>query len=138
MRKILLFMIFTIGFVGVYDTVLTLLLSDYIIEFEQNLICKKIMETGGIPLFVQVKAASTLFVVLFLFYLIKTKYKNIVMPIFVFQCLLFYHLSFSANKSDRVFENNGTLPMPIAIFVQYYGLDTGCLDAFMKERFSYE
>jgi len=94
MSRILIFCIFIIGLVSVFDTYLLIIYSPYLKQLEQNPLGQYLLDVGGLTLFVEVKALATLLVVGFSFYLIKTKWRWAIYGVLIFQISLFVYLNF--------------------------------------------
>jgi hypothetical protein len=94
MNRILVFCIFIIGLVSVFDTYLLIIYSPYLRQFEQNPLGQYLLDVGGLTLFVEAKALATLLVVGLSFYLLKTRWRWAIYGVLVFQISLFVYLNF--------------------------------------------
>ena len=92
-------MIFLSGLVAVYDTVLTIVFAQFLPEMEQNPLASAVINYGGVPLLVQVKAAGTMLATMFMCGLVYTKYRTSIIPVFIIQILLFGYLTFYTEDS---------------------------------------
>lgn len=86
--------IFFSGFVCCYDNMLSVVYSESLPQLEQNPIGSYLIDTGGVGLFVVVKAVTTVLVVMFLYGLSLTRYRSIVILAAIFQAGLFLYLNF--------------------------------------------
>ena len=66
-----LMMILVIGAISAYDNTMTWIFRETIAELEQNPVGSWLLEQGGVPLFVAVKAVTTLLLVLYLVILLS-------------------------------------------------------------------
>ena len=92
-------MIFLSGGVAVYDTVLTIVFAQFLPEMEQNPVASAVINYGGVPLLVQIKAAGTILAAIFMCRLVYTKYRVTILPVFIIQLLLFGYLTFYTQDS---------------------------------------
>jgi len=107
-------LIFLIGLISVYDTVLIVLYGDAIFRLEQNPLGKWLLNHGGVPTFALAKSILTLCVVICCILLVKTKYRVTILGVLSFQCLLFLYLTF--------YTDSGGLhgPNPLLEVIQFY------------------
>lgn len=89
-----LFMSFAAGLISVYDNVLNVVFMETLPFDEQNPIASAIIGHVGVAGLVHIKAVTTILAVLFMCILSFTKYRIAIIPVFIFQCLLFYYLTF--------------------------------------------
>ena len=92
-------MIFLSGLVAVYDTVLTIVFAQFLPEMEQNPVASAVINYGGVPLLVQIKAAGTILAAAIMCRLVYTKYRVTILPVFIIQLLLFGYLTFYTQDS---------------------------------------
>jgi len=90
-----LFCCFIVGLVSVYDVYMTLIYPMDIYMLEQNPFAMYIIKNWGIASFITVKSWTTMVTVLILMWLRKTKYRNSVIALTLFQLVLFFYLNFS-------------------------------------------
>ena len=122
-----LMMIFVIGVISAYDNTMTWVYRDTILDLEQNPVGLWLLSKGGAPLFVAVKAVTTLLLVLYLVLLLKTKYKRLITVAFFFQIVLFIYINmFSIRKGGIALDlksQHWESPEyhPIQSFLQFIG-----------------
>ena len=127
-----LMMILVIGAISAYDNTMTWIFRETIAELEQNPVGSWLLEQGGVPLFVAVKAVATLLLVLYLVILLKTKYKKLITVAFVFQLGIFIYLNMVSTRGNEVVLNLKSHPgespeyHPIQSFLQFIGRYYNC------------
>ena len=127
-----LMMILVIGAISAYDNTMTWIFRETIAELEQNPVGSWLLEQGGVPLFVAVKAVTTLLLVLYLVILLKTKYKKLITVAFVFQLGIFIYLNMVSTRGNEVVLNLKSHPgespeyHPIQSFLQFIGRYYNC------------
>ena len=127
-----LMMILVIGAISAYDNTMTWIFRETIAELEQNPVGSWLLEQGGVPLFVAVKAVATLLLVLYLVILVKTKYKKLITVAFVFQLGIFIYLNMVSTRGNEVVLNLKSHPgespeyHPIQSFLQFIGRYYNC------------
>ena len=127
-----LMMILVIGAISAYDNTMTWIFRETIAELEQNPVGSWLLEQGGVPLFVAVKAVTTLLLVLYLVILVKTKYKKLITVAFVFQLGIFIYLNMVSTRGNEVVLNLKSHPgespeyHPIQSFLQFIGRYYNC------------
>ena len=91
---------------------------------EQNPMASAIIDLYGVEGLVHIKAVTTVLAVLFMCVLSFTKYRIAIIPVFIFQCLLFYYLTFYT-ASGAGFWGNGYEGIfePIELFWRFYTED---------------
>jgi len=127
MRLLKLMAVLFVGLVGVFDTVLTLVYWDGMIEREQNTVSRMIMQTQGLMSFVQIKAALTLLVVCILIGLAFSRYGVVVWAVAAFQVCLLWFLLF-ADDSSREYSHTSS---PAQDALEFYA--TGGRNLFWPE-----
>jgi len=83
-----------IGLVSVYDIYMTIIYPMDVYMLEQNPVAMYIIKNWGISSFVTIKSFTTIFIVIILVYIRKTKYKNVVIVLTLCQLILFLYLNF--------------------------------------------
>ena len=79
-----LLMVFTIGFVGVYDNILNICFSELLPESEQNPLCRLIIDHyGGVNQLILIKSYLTILGVIIMISLVYTKFRVCVKIIFI-------------------------------------------------------
>ena len=127
-----LMMILVIGAISAYDNTMTWIFRETIAELEQNPVGSWLLEQGGVPLFVALKAVATLLLVLYLVILVKTKYKKLITVAFVFQLGIFIYLNMVSTRGNEVVLNLKSHPgespeyHPIQSFLQFIGRYYNC------------
>lgn len=120
--KVFLFLLmsFAAGLISVYDNVLNVVFMETLPMDEQNPVASAIIDFWGVEGLVHIKAVTTIFAVLLMCALSFTKYRIVIIPVFIFQCLLFYYLtfytvtgSFWGNGYESIFE-------PLELFWRFY------------------
>lgn len=116
-----LLMSFAAGLISVYDNVLNVVFMDTLAMDEQNPIASAIIEAWGVSGLVHIKAVTTIIAVAAMCILSFTKYRVAIVPVFVFQCLLFYYLTFYT-PSGAGFWGNGyeSIYEPFKLFWRFY------------------
>ena len=127
-----LMMILVAGAISAFDNTMTWIYRDTILDLEKNPIGLWLLSKGGAPLFVAVKAVTTLLLVLYLVLLLKTKYKRFITVAFFFQIVLFVYMNmFSIRKGGIAFDlksQHWESPEyhPIQSFLQFIGRYYNC------------
>jgi len=93
-RLSLLMMVFWSGLVSVYDNVLNLLTMDVLKEQEQNPLASYVIEYWGVEGLICIKAFTTMMAVLLMIRLVYSRWRIVIMPVFIFQTVLFCYLTF--------------------------------------------
>ena len=94
-RKLsLLMMIFWSGLVSVYDNVLNLLTMDVLKEQEQNPLASYVIEHWGVGGLICLKAFTTMAAALLMIRLVYSRWRIVIVPVFIFQSMLFCYLTF--------------------------------------------
>ena len=109
-------MIFLSGLVAVYDTVLTIVFAQFLPEMEQYPVASAVINYGGVPLLVQIKAAGTILAAAIMCRLVYTKYRVTILPVFIIQLLLFGYLTFYTQ--DSLISNDAW--RTVEKFVEFY------------------
>ena len=109
-------MIFISGLVSVYDIVLTIVFAETLQRWEQNPIASAIISYAGVPMLVQLKVIGTIVATGAMCGLIYTKYRVSIIPVFIFQLLLFCYLTGFTNTN--IFSSDVLLP--IKHFIEFY------------------
>jgi hypothetical protein len=94
-RRILyLFMILICGLVSVYDNVLNHVTMDTLKEQEQNPVALFIITHWGFFGLIYIKSLGTIASVLIMISLVYSKWRVAIIPVFIFQLVLFCYLTF--------------------------------------------
>ena len=112
-----LFMSFLSGLISVYDNVLNVVYFESLEVSEQNPLASMIIYFVGVEGLVTIKATTTILAVLAMCVLSFTKWKIVILPVFLFQLGLFLYLSFYAPTG--MFETHDLL-LPISQFFEFY------------------
>lgn len=129
-------MSFVSGLISVYDNILNVIFMKTLPMDEQNPMASAIIDLYGVEGLVHIKAVTTVLAVLFMCVLSFTKYRIAIIPVFIFQCLLFYYLTFYT-PSGAGFWGNGyeSIFRPFELFWEFYSTgeipDTGWRDDFV-------
>jgi len=110
-------LVFMSGMISVYDNVMNVVFFNDLPRTEQNPMASWIIDSGGVSLLVQVKAVTTILAVIVMLGLIKTKYRVVILPVFLFQLGLFCYLTVYVDSGD-VFSRD--VISPIQIFFEFY------------------
>ena len=111
-------LVFLSGAISAYDNVMNVVFYEQLPETEQNPYASWIISNAGVSGLVQIKAVGTILAVLLMLWLIKTKYRIVVIPVFLFQFGLFLYLTFyTPNIADMFW---GDWSDPIRIFFEFY------------------
>lgn len=87
-------MSFLSGLISVYDNVLNVVYFESLAVDEQNPVASMIIENMGVEGLVLTKAVGTVLAVSAMCVLSFTKWRIAIVPVFIFQVLLFLYLSF--------------------------------------------
>ncbi|MQF98049.1 MAG: hypothetical protein FI729_00745 [SAR202 cluster bacterium] len=111
--------VFLSGLISVYDNVMNVIFFKTLKMDEKNPVASWIIETKGVSGLVEIKAVTTVLAVAIMLALLKTRYKLIVWPVFVFQLCLFYYLTFhvAGDTGDMFGKDFG---LPIKLFFEFY------------------
>lgn len=113
----LLLLVFLSGLVSVYDNVLNYITMDTLAISEKNPIASRIIGQCGVAGFIQIKAISTLCAVAIMCGLVYTKWKWSIVPVFMFQVLLFFYLTCWAEEG---FWNMRDMFSPLKLVIEFY------------------
>lgn len=111
MRKLLLFCCLIIGLVSVYDVYMTILYPFDVSTQEQNPVAMTLIKSYGVYGFVSIKSSATVIAVAICLYLINTKYRIAIIPIFLFQIALFFYLTFYLSNNEKIDAGDTTSPI---------------------------
>jgi len=109
-------MVFLSGLIAVYDTILTIVFAQFLPEMEQNPVASAVINYGGVPLLVQIKAVGTMVASVFMCALVYTRYRISIIPVFIIQLLLFGYLTFYTEDGLMSSDAWRTIEM----FVEFY------------------
>lgn len=87
-------LVFLSGIISAYDNVMNVVFYDELPTTEQNPYASWIIRKAGVSGLVQIKAIGTVIAVALMLWLIKTKYRFVIIPVFLFQLGLFLYISF--------------------------------------------
>lgn len=119
-RLIFLLLIFVIGMVCVYDTILSICFAAFLPFTEQNPLCRLIIDNGGVKQLVMVKSTTTIVGVCFLFYLAYTRFRICVVITFILSLMLFFYLTFQSANGDYNLQSFILEEGPIDHFFKFY------------------
>ena len=112
-------LVFLSGLISVYDNVMNVIFYEDLPRTEQNPIASWIIaNAGGVAGLVQTKAVTTIMAVGVMLGLIKTKYRVVILPVFLFQLYLFYYLTFHTVQGNTFFV--GDWNRAIELFFEFY------------------
>ena len=118
-----LMMILVVGAISAYDNTMTWIFRETIAELEQNPVGSWLLERGGVPLFVTVKAGTTLLLTLFLMGIVKTKHRGFIAVAFLFQLGMFCYLNlfgmYNGELRISIFAEDFDSTRPIDEFVTF-------------------
>lgn len=114
-----LLMSFAAGLISVYDNVLSVVFMETLPVNEQNPMASKIIDHVGVVGLVYIKAVTTILAVLLMCVLSFTKYRVVIIPVFIFQSLLFYYLTFYTPSGSFWGEIDNFAP-PLELFWRFY------------------
>jgi hypothetical protein len=100
-----------IGLVSVYDVYMTVLYPYDVSTQEQNPVAMKLIKNFGVYGFVSIKSTSTIIAVAICLHLINTKYKVAIIPVFLFQLILFFYLTFYLSNNEKIDAGDTTSPL---------------------------
>lgn len=105
------------GLISVYDNVMNVIFYDQLPRTEQNPIASWIIKEGGVASLVQIKSVTTILAVAIMLVLIKTKYRIVILPVFLFQIGLFFYLTFYVPAGSWLGDD---FTEPIRMFFEFY------------------
>jgi len=105
------------GLISVYDNVMNVIFYDQLPRTEQNPIASWIIKEGGVASLVQIKSVTTILAVAIMLALIKTKYKIVILPVFLFQIGLFFYLTFYVPDGSWFGDD---FAEPVKMFFEFY------------------
>lgn len=118
-----LLMSFAAGLISVYDNVMNVVFMETLPMDEQNPLASVIIDSWGVEGLVHIKAITTIFAVLFMCGLSFTKYRIVIIPVFIFQCLLFYYLTFYTAAGSFWGSEYESISEPLELFWRFYTED---------------
>jgi len=124
--KICLFLLmsFAAGLISVYDNVLNVVFMETLPMDEQNPMASIIIEHVGVAGLVHIKAVTTILAVLIMCVLSFTKYRIVIIPVFIFQCLLFCYLTFYTPTGAGFWRSvDESIFEPLKLFWEFYTED---------------
>ena len=111
----LLALTFISGLISVYDNVMNVVFYDSLPADELNPVASLIIDEFSVAGLVVAKAIGTILAVALMMTLIKTKYKYVIYPVFVFQASLFYFLTFHTGSYETFFNKDLWNTMKMAL-----------------------
>ena len=115
-RLSLLMMIFWSGLVSVYDNVLNLLTIDILKEQEQNPLASYVIEHWGVGGLIYIKAFTTMMAALLMIRLVHSRWRIVIVPVFIFQSMLFCYLTFYIESGFWA----GDMFRPVEMVIEFY------------------
>jgi hypothetical protein len=112
----LLFIVFLTGLISVYDTVMSVLFMSTLAQDEQNPIALWLINQIGVSGLVQVKSVGTILAAAIMCKLVYTKWRISILPVFFFQLILFFYISFYVDSGPF----GPDLWIPIQMFIEFY------------------
>ena len=101
---------FLSGLISAYDNVLNVVFFTSLPVDERNPFASRIIQEYGVAGLVEIKSVGTILAVMLMLAMIKTKYKFVIYPVFLFQFALFYFLTFYVNDMRNFWERDFGLP----------------------------
>ena len=122
--KVCLFLLmsFAAGLISVYDNVMNVVFMETLPMDEQNPVASSIINHVGVSGLVHIKAVTTILAVLIMCVLSFTKYRIVIVPVFIFQCLLFYYLTFYT-LTGNFWGKYEDFALPLELFWRFYTED---------------
>lgn len=119
-----LLMSFAAGLISVYDNVMNVVFMETLPMDEQNPVASSIIDHVGVAGLVHIKAVTTILAVLIMCVLSFTKYRIVIIPVLIFQCLLFCYLTFYT-PTGAGFWGSGyeSIFEPLKLFWEFYTED---------------
>jgi len=111
-------LIFLSGLISVYDNVMNVVFYSELPVMEQNPYASWLIGKTGVSGLIEIKAIGTIVSVILMFALTKTKYRGVIIPVFIFQIMLFCYLSFYTNDYNTIGESD--LFVPVKLFFEFY------------------
>jgi len=120
--KVCLFLLmsFAAGLISVYDNVLNVIFMETLPVDEQNPMASMIIDYVGVVGLVHIKSVTTILAVLFMCILSFTKYRIAIIPVLIFQCLLFYYLTFYTPTGNFLGNGYESIFGPLELFWRFY------------------
>lgn len=110
-------LVFLAGFISVYDNVMNVIFFNSLPQDERNPFASWIIESFGVEGLVEIKSVTTILAVALMLFLLKTKYKVVILPVCLCQIALFYYLTFHVTSGFLVTKDFG---LPIKLFFEFY------------------
>jgi len=104
--------------ISVYDNVMNVIFYHDLPLNEENPFASWLIAKVGVAGLVQIKSYSTILAVSIMLLLAKTKYRVVILPVFIFQLFLFCYLTFYTVQGQTVF--TGDWSRPIRLFFEFY------------------
>ena len=111
-------LVFLSGLISVYDNVMNVVFYKDLPLIEKNPFASWVIEKVGVSGLVEIKACGTMLAVSLMLLLAKTKYKVVIIPVFIFQLALFCYLSFYTPTSAGFSEPD--FFRVLQVFVEFY------------------
>tara|TARA_R100000008_G_C3583235_1_gene170131 strand:- start:2091 stop:2492 length:402 start_codon:yes stop_codon:yes gene_type:complete len=111
-------LVFLSGLISVYDNVMNVVFYEDLPRTEQNPVASWIISKAGVAGLVQTKAITTMIAVVVMLSLIKTKYRVVILPVFLFQLCLFFYLTFYTVGNNTFFISDWG--RAIKLFIEFY------------------
>lgn len=103
--------------ISVFDNVMNVVFMETLESEEKNPVASWIIENHGVYGLVKFKAIGTIMATIIMFLLAKTKYRIVIIPIFVFQLVLFLYLSLAVVSGGFW---SGDMFRPVREFFNFY------------------
>jgi hypothetical protein len=109
------------GLISVYDNTLNLIFMKSLPVDEQNPLASIIIDSYGVDGLIHIKAITTIIAVVAMCILSFSKYRVAIVPVFLFQVLLFLYLTFYTNSGVWGFGNEADeFALPFKLFWEFY------------------
>jgi len=106
-----LMMILTAGLISVFDNVMNVVYMTTLPQEERNPLCSYIISEVGVEGFVCLKAASTILAVILMSALVYTRFRIVVVFVFIFQICLLLYLNLYTPDGMKFFDKDVFVPM---------------------------
>ena len=105
MKHLLFLMVLLIGAISAFDNMVSVVTMDTLAESELNPVASAIIDSHGVSGLVVAKAIGTLLAVAIMLRLVYSKYRAVIIPVFMAQCYLFVWINFSTPHYGIQFSN---------------------------------
>jgi hypothetical protein len=106
-----LMMIFMAGMISVFDNVMNVVYMQTLPQEERNPLCSYLIGEFGVEGFVFLKAVSTILAVILMSALVYTRFRIVIVFVFIFQIFLLLYLNLYTPNGIKFFDKDILVPM---------------------------